>query len=149
MARSHLPKCARIYAAVFNRPPWDGKWTVRTAAKHIQESFQDPNFRGIVALDDSRPIGFAYGLVQQWEGERRFYLKEMCVESSRQRSGAGSHLLASLIKRLKVENVRQISLRTGRGTPAERFYSRLGFEIDPQIISMTKRLQRGPPLRPN
>lgn len=96
----------------------------------------------MVAIEQSQPIGFAYGLVQQWESERRFYLKEMCVDSKRQHSGVGSQLLVHLIKQLKEENVRQISLGTGRGTPAERFYSRLGFKIDPQIIMMNKRIRR-------
>lgn len=66
--------------------------------QHIHECFPDPNFRGIVALEESEPIGFAYGLVQQWGSERHFYLKEMCVGSARQRSGVGRQLLEHLIK---------------------------------------------------
>ena len=79
MRRGHLADCARLYAAVFNSAPWRGKWTARTAAKHIRESFQDPNFRGIVALEENKPVAFAYGVISQWENERHFYLKEMCV----------------------------------------------------------------------
>ncbi len=142
MRSSHLSDCARLYATVFNRAPWNGKWTAQTAAKHIQECFQDPNFRGMIALEESQPIGFAYGLVQQWENERRFYLKEMCVDSRKQRGGVGTRLLTRLIKKLQAEDVRQISLGTGRGTPAEDFYLRMGFKVDPEIIVMNKRLHR-------
>lgn len=142
MRSDHLSDCARLYAAVFNRAPWKGKWTTKTAAKHIQECLQDPNFRGLVAIEESEPIGFAYGLVQQWENDRHFYLKEMCVNSIQQRGGVGTRLLTHLIEKLRAENVRQISLGTGRGTPAESFYLWLGFEPDPKIIIMNKRLKR-------
>jgi aminoglycoside 6'-N-acetyltransferase I len=143
MRRKHLAACARVYSSVFNRAPWNGKWTVRAAEKHIEESFQDRNFRGIVALDEGKLIGFGYGIVFQWESERRFYLKEMCVLGAKQRGGIGFQLLMQLIESLKAENVRQISLGTARGTPAESFYLRLGFRIDPKTIIMTKRLRHG------
>lgn len=139
MRGDHLADCARLYAAVFNCEPWNGKWTARTAAKHIQESLRDPNFRGIIALEAGQPIAFAYGLVCQWEDEHRFYLKEMCVLSRQQRGGIGTRLLRRLMEKLKSENVRQISPGRGRGTPAEGFYQRLGFKVDPKIIIMTKR----------
>lgn len=74
--------------------------------------------------------------------ERRFYLKEMCVLGRSQRSGMGTRLLTQLTSNLQKENVRQISLGTERGTPAENFYLRLGFTVDPQIIIMKKRLRR-------
>jgi aminoglycoside 6'-N-acetyltransferase I len=142
MRREHLADCARLYVKVFNRIPWKGKWTVRTAAKHIRESFQDQNFRGIVALEENSLVGFAFGLIQQWENERRFYLKEMCVRGTKQRSGVGTLLLTHFIKKLAAENVRQISLGTERDTPAERFYLRLGFKVDPKTIIMKKRVRR-------
>lgn len=142
MGRDHLADCARLYAAVFNLSPWNGKWTARTAAKHIRECFVDSNFRGIIAIEAGQPIAFAYGVVSQWENERRFHLKEMCVRRSQQRGGVGTRLLTHLMKKLKAENVRQISLGTGRDTPAKRFYLKLGFKTDPEIIIMQKRLRR-------
>lgn len=64
------------------------------------------------------------------------------MDSSKQRGGVGTRLLTRLIKKLKAENVRQMSLGTGRGTPAEDFYLRLGFKVDPEIIIMNKRVRR-------
>ncbi len=141
MDRDHLSNCARLYAAIFNRAPWKGKWTAKTAGKHIQECLQDPNFRGLIALHDSALVGFAYGLIQQWESERHFYLKEMCVDSRKQRGGVGTRLLRQLMKTLRGEKVRQISLGTERETPAERFYLRLGFATEARIVIMKKRLR--------
>jgi len=140
MRRTHLADCARLYADVFNRAPWNGKWTATTAAKHIRESFRDPNFRGIVAVEKGVALGFAYGVVQQWENERRFYLKEMCVLGGKQRGGVGTQLLTYLMERLEAENVSQVSVGTERDTPAKFFYRRLGFKIQPKIIIMTKRM---------
>lgn len=99
-------------------------------------------FRGVITLEESEPIGFAYGLVFQWKTERRFYLKEMCMLGRKQRGGVGARLQADLMKKPKAENVRQISFGTGRDTPAKRFYTKLGFEIDPKVIIMNRRLRR-------
>ena len=140
MRRNHLATCAQLYAAVFNSAPWKGKWTPVTAAKHIRESFADPNFRGLVASANGVLIGFAYGITSQWENERHFYLKEMCVSGSKQRGGVGSLLLKELTRRLKAEKVRQIALGTERDKPARRFYLRLGFEINRKVVIMNKRL---------
>ena len=142
MRRDHLADCARLYVAIFNRPPWNGRWTARTAAQHIEESFRDPGFRGIVALEDTAVIGFAYGLIFQWENERRFYAEAMCVRDGRQCNGVGTRLLSHLMKKLNAEHVRQISLSTGRHLPVKAFYLKLGFAINPEVIIMTKRLPK-------
>jgi len=143
MRRNHLASCARLYAAVFNNDPWDGRWTTRTARKHIQDTFGNPNFRGIVGLGDHELVGFAYGSISQWENECRFYLHEMCVLGRKQGAGVGTRLLTRLIRRLKAEKISQISLGTERDKPAKDFYLKLGFEVDPSIIIMSKGLTRG------
>ena len=137
---SHLPACARLYATVFNRAPWNGRWTPKTARKHILESIGDTTFKGMIAVEGDTVVGFAYGSVSQWENERRFFLKEMCVDGKRQGRGIGTRLLTNLIARLKTQKVRRISLGTGRNTPARKFYLRLGFAVDSQAIIMNKRL---------
>lgn len=142
MRRDHLAHCARLYTAVFNSPPWKGKWTTKTAATHIRESFKETNFRGIVALEGREIVAFAYGLISHWENERHFYLKEMCVLSRKQGTGVGTHLLTRFMEKLKAEKVSRISLSTEHDKPAADFYRRLGFEIEPKIIVMSKRLRR-------
>lgn len=99
-----------------------------------------PKFYGIVALERAQIIGFAFGLFQQWENEQHFYLKEMCVRATQQRGGVGTRLLRHLITQLKAAGVSQISLGTGRDTPAAGFYARLGFKTDQRTIIMNKRL---------
>ncbi|MEO7166447.1 MAG: GNAT family N-acetyltransferase, partial [Chthoniobacterales bacterium] len=77
----------------------------------------------------------------QWENERHFYLKEMCVDSRKQRGGVGTRLLRQLMKTLRGERVHRISLGTERETPAERFYLRLGFATEARIVIMKRRLR--------
>lgn len=138
MRHEDLAACARLYARVFNRAPWNGKWTARTAARHTEETWRDAGFLGLVAFQGDSLIGFAYGLIFQWERQRHFYLKEMCVSAGSQRSGIGSRLMTMMVDKLRREDVGQISLGTDRGTPAERFYLRFGFTIDAATIIMKK-----------
>lgn len=140
MRRSHLTRCARLYAAVFNATPWKGMWTAKTAAIHIKQSLMDPSFFGLVAVEKGQPIAFAYGLFFQWENEKRFYLMEMCVDNEKRGGGIGTRLLTSLIEKLKERNVAHISLGTERDKPARCFYLKLGFKVEPMLIFMSKRL---------
>ena len=140
LSKDRVSECARLYAAVFNRAPWNGNWTLRTAAKHIAESLADPNFCGVVAEAEGELFGFAYGVISQWENERRFYLKEMCVRASEQRGGVGSRLLIELFRRIKAKKVSEVALGTEKDKPARRFYLRHGFKVHPRVVIMTKRL---------
>jgi aminoglycoside 6'-N-acetyltransferase I len=140
MRDTHLAGCAGLYSTVFNQPPWNGRWTRATAKKHIAEALRTPNFKGVVGLKNDQLLGFAYGVIYQWENERHFYLKEMCVSSERQRSGIGTRLLRNLVRGLIKRNVSQISLGTERNKPARQFYLRLGFAISEDIIIMSKRV---------
>lgn len=141
LRRAQLMECARLCAAVFSGAPWNQKWTVPGAARHIRETFRSPDFRGVVALENGKVIGFAYGVFFQWEDERRFYLKEMCVHGDQQGRGVGTRLLGRLMKELEAEKVNQISLGTEKDKPARSFYLKLGFAVDANLIYMSKRLR--------
>ncbi len=140
--KSHLPRCAKLFAMVFRRAPWSEVWTVAAASERLQDCFRTPNFFGIVALDKTNPIGFALGFIERYQHREHFVLKEMCVHPNFQREGVGSAIMKHLVMRLRAEGVQRISLFTGRGTPAEAFYERHGFRVSPKIIMMTRRVGR-------
>jgi aminoglycoside 6'-N-acetyltransferase I len=55
-----------------------------------------------------------------------------------QGTGVGSRLLARLEEYLDESGVNTIYLTTRRGTPAEGFYSKNGYTVNPEDVVMTR-----------
>ncbi len=133
--RDLLSPCARLYRDAFNAPPWDTKWTLAGARRHLREVFETPAFVGFAVLRDGAPIAFAIGNGEHWSNFRTFCLKEMCVRPDLQRQGIGTRLLHHLEAALKRRGRGGLYLLTLKNTPAARFYRRHGyFRIDPMIM---------------
>jgi aminoglycoside 6'-N-acetyltransferase I len=129
-----LDEAAALYVRVFNAPPWRDAWTEESARARLADMWATPGVVGVVSRDENRLVGFALGHVERWYSGPHFYLREMCVEADRQRSGHGSRMLSALDDRL--EQVTALHLLTGRGTPAEEFYRRRGFAPVDRMVFM-------------
>jgi len=106
----------------------------------MQDFYDTPGFRGIVATIQDEPAAFLLGHVEQWDEEKHFCLPEMCVVPERQNGGLGTALLKSLEESLGKEDVTKIYLYTARDTLAHSFYRKQGFHLSSRMILMTKRL---------
>ena len=135
-ADEYLEGCARLFAGVFSREPWNEPWTLETARRRVREITSFPGSLGFVALLDGEVVGLALGgLWQEAEG-RLFYLYEMCVKPEEQGTGVGGSLLGRLSEELESVGVEKIFLLTARDTPAEAFYERHGFRRDSRVTAM-------------
>ena len=76
------------------------------------------------------------GLPETPLSSRVFFLKTFCVRPDFQRTGVGSRLLAHLKDYLGEAGVNTIYLGTNKGTPAEAFYRKHGYEVSDTAIVM-------------
>lgn len=136
-----LPRCAEVFASVFNRDPWNENWTEAAVLIRLQEIFDTPGFQGVLTLQQEEVIGFALGSIERWDQEKHFNLKEMCVKTDHQRSGIGKALMNTLEDRLTELEVGKIYLQTLRGSSAEEFYEKCGFYVSTKVIMMGKYLK--------
>jgi ribosomal protein S18 acetylase RimI-like enzyme len=115
----NLTQCVALFSNVFNNPPWNENWEAQTVAQRLTDCYHTPGFYGIVATINGEAVGFALGYIEQWDRSKRFYLKEMCVDSEQQRLGIGTALMSALEKNLKDRNVEKLYLHTARDTYAQ------------------------------
>lgn len=101
-----------------------------------------PGFLGVVIGRGEGIQGFAMGVAEPWHEGYHFYLKEMCVETGRQRQGLGSRLLEYLTDELSRQEVERIYLLTARGDMSEAFYQKVGFHTSPKMILMARKLRQ-------
>lgn len=130
----YINKCADLFILVFNSPPWDEMWKQQEALNRLEDCYNTPESYGVVATVNDEVVGFAIGYVEKWYDGKHFYLKEMCVKSSNQRSGIGTKIFNTLSQSLISQDVNQLYLLTMRDSIAEAFYKKCGFDNSKMIV---------------
>lgn len=137
----HLRSCATLFQAVFNEAPWNENWPTMATLTRLEEIYRTPGFYGLAAEAEGQGmVGFVMGYTEQWQEQKHFYLKEMCVATQEQRRGVGAEIMQRLEQGLVAMDVEKIYLLTARGSSAEAFYQKCGFYISPKMIMMAKYL---------
>lgn len=137
----HLRECADLFVSVFSNPPWNETWSHKIAWKRLKDCYDTPGAYGVVAIADGKVLGFAIGHVEAWHEDKHFYLKEMCVQSARQRSGVGTEIIDALHHHLAGQEVSMIYLLTLRDSIAATFYEKCGFSSHPEMTLMLKTIK--------
>jgi len=132
----HLDDCARLFMSAFNAEPWNDKYTPDTAKKQLDWHLRVPGCVGLVSVTDG-VVAFAIGYQEPTDVGDVFHLSIFCVRSDVQRTGVGSRLLNRLEERLSKSGVNTIYLGTNKGTPAEAFYRKHGYEVSDEEIVMS------------
>jgi aminoglycoside 6'-N-acetyltransferase I len=135
--RDHLDECARLLVYAFNAEPWNDAWTLETARQELAWTMGVPGFAGLVSLD-GQVLAFATGWREPDDRRDVFFLKTFCVNPNAQGTGVGSRLLVRLEEYLDECGVNTIYLITHRGTPAEGFYIKNGYTVNPEDVVMTR-----------
>ena len=143
-AEGHLDAAADVYVAVFNAAPWHDRWTAATARERLADILATPGALGF-ALLDREFLGFVLGFTEPWYDGAHFYLKEMCVQTGRQRMGLGSRPLQHLEQALREQGIQRVYLLTAREGPAQAFYAKHGYYTSPKMCLMAHRLDLGDP----
>lgn len=133
---SHLKGCSNLFVEVFNGSPWHESWSFETASKRLGNCYSTPGFYGIVAIEENKVSGFALGFAEfSYEGQY-FYLKEMCVQPNKQRSGIGTKIVDALYRGLDDKDISMIYLLTMRDSSAADFYQKCGFSYSSKMSMM-------------
>jgi aminoglycoside 6'-N-acetyltransferase I len=132
----HLDECATLLVATFNAEPWNDKYTLDTAKKQLAWHLRVPGCVGLVSVMDG-VVAFAVGYREPTDAGEVFHLSIFCVRPDVQRTGVGSRLLDRLEQRLNESGVNTVYLGTHKGTPAEAFYRRHGYEVSDEEIVMS------------
>ncbi len=135
----HLDAAADLYVAVFNAAPWHDRWTATTARPRLADTLATPGALGFALLEGDL-LGFVLGFAEPWFDGAHFYLKEMCVQSDRQRTGLGTCLLLHLEQALREQRIERAYLLTAHEGPAQAFYAKHGYYTSSKMRVMARRL---------
>lgn len=126
LAAADLERCAALYTATFNAPPWNERWRAEDARQRLTDFLNTPRSSGVcLSAPGGELLGFALGHRERSGPDDHFLLQEMCVGGAHQRKGHGTTLLKALADRLP--SVEHWYLLTARDSDAAAFYTRNGF----------------------
>lgn len=134
-----LLKCTETFIEVFNAEPWNDEWTFTKAQQYLLDFYHTPGFLGVLAVENEEILGFIFGVHKKWWRGDEFFINEMCVKSQQQNKGIGKALLNRLLRELD-STVKNITLLTDRGIPAEEFYKKNGFEEIERLVFLCKNI---------
>jgi aminoglycoside 6'-N-acetyltransferase I len=132
----HLEPGARLLAEVFNRAPWNERWTPETARAELEHVLNTPGSFGLVIYAGGSLAGLAAGHRHPLDRGEAYYLREMYVRPELQGRGLGSELMRELKRALKDRGVSILYLITHRGIPAESFYRMHGCKVSRRDVLM-------------
>jgi len=136
----YLDKVAKVFIEVFSKEPWNDRWpSVDKAKKYLKDYIEAPNFKGFLVLNNKdHIIAFSFGDIRKWWSGDEYMIHEYGVSPSFQGEGFGVAFMNYIQKELIKIGTRVIILNTGKGTPAEYFYKKEGFEENEDNIFLYK-----------
>lgn len=127
-AKADIRACTDMFINVFNREPWNDRWTLALAVEYFQDVMNTPGFEGfVIEAEDSKIVGFVIGARKKWWSGDIYYLYEMCVDEAYQEKGIGTKLMDAAKIRLMEKGYTAIVLLTERTFPSASFYKKQGF----------------------
>ncbi|EJT6171093.1 GNAT family N-acetyltransferase [Clostridium perfringens] len=139
--KEYLNECAELFVKTFSQEPWNEPWNFESAKKRLNDVVLTPGFRGAVLRNDEKIEGVILGNLEQWYDGEHFCVKEFFVDSSSQGKGTGKKLLNALENILMKKEVGVVHFWTMKGSTAEAFYNKRGYEIPKELIMMRKKLK--------
>ena len=123
-----VQSAVKMYCEMYNKEPWNGKWTGFTAFERIMRFLEAYYGLCIFALDEkNNALGFVLGVVEQWWDGRYYCIKDFCVHPEHQGQLIGSQIMLKLIESMREMHVKSMSVHTRCTADSIRFYEKFGF----------------------
>lgn len=135
--------CVALFIEVFNRSPWNNRWTQESAEELFRDYINAPGFAGYVAMDKTRGnsvVGAIIGRKKTWWSGPEYYIDELFVRPDSQGKGIGTRLLEFACLDLKNKGISTVTLLTHTSVPAFDFYRKREFRENPNLRFLHKRI---------
>ena len=95
---------------------------------------------GFVAIEESKIVGVLAGRGIPFKGQMEFEVCELLVDSQFQNIGVGKALLSHAETVLSNAGIGVVTLLTSKGSVAEHFYTKYGYEPVGSLLFMCKKV---------
>lgn len=137
LTAADITAAAQLYQTVFAQAPWLETHALPDVTQYITRLLAMNTNRCYALWQGKQLIGVALGFSKPWHRGIEYQLLDLFIAVDQQKKGAGTLLLETIKADLSVAGIPNIILETDKGTPAEQFYLKHGFTLQPDQRSLT------------
>ncbi len=139
-SNNDFDKCLDLFIRIFNSPPWNDNWTVETVDKRLKEFTDNKRFLGYTSWQDDILTGAVFCQMKTHFSGDEIFVEELFVSGDYRRLGYGKRLMNAVEEYAKEHSFVSITLLTGTGGTAFKFYENLGFKHLDYLAFMQKHI---------
>ncbi len=137
--RKDFKHISKIYLEEFSKPPYNEKWTEKTAYEKIKELSKEMDV--FVVFADSKVVGFAFCNSRRWFPGREVFIEEFAIQSDFQRKKIGERLLKEIENYYEEHGAEKIILISNRNSNSYSFYRKLNYKPEKENVLLFKNLK--------
>ncbi len=134
----HLNKVSDLHVRVCSEEPWNEHWEPKWAVDRYQFILNSAQSFGFVAIEGSEIVGVLAGRGIPFKGQMEFDICELLVDSKFQNNGIGKALISHTETTLNDAGISAVTLLTSKGSVAEHFYTKCGYDSVESLLFMCK-----------
>ena len=135
-----LQKCCELFIRTFNGEPWYEHWTTETAYARLLEVAENKRFFGYTLWDNKELTGAILCYLKTFHNGPEMFIEEMLISPDYQRKGYGMLLMDEVEKYAAENEIKNITLLTGKNKPSFDFFKKCGYEHLEFLALMHKRI---------
>jgi len=127
---------AKIFLRESTKAPYNQKWTDKTAFDKFKDGLKNQDV--FVVEIDSKIIGFV--IISTTSDKEKRFLDEFWIKKEHQGQGFGKEIMKFVERFYKSNGVKKLELVADRRANAFKFYKKLGYKENNDLVFMNKRI---------
>jgi len=137
--KNELPEVAEIFMEGTNSPPYNEKWTNKTALIKIKDHIKNKS-KIYVAIINKEIMGFITARLEYGYDGNKIFIEEFYIRKQFQGQGMGTKMLKKL-EEIYHGKIKFVALVSSKDAPAFKFYLKRKFKPYHQVIFMKRKLK--------
>jgi ribosomal protein S18 acetylase RimI-like enzyme len=137
--KTDLKEIGKLMKEEFSKKPFNERDSMNAILKSLDFYYKTAK---IYVADFEKEIAgvLVFQIEQWWEGQV-IIIQDLAVKSKFKKQGIGKRLM-NFVENYSGENkIKRVYFETNKKSPAIRFYKKLGYKINKQRISLSKKLK--------
>ena len=133
-----LKEIAILMKKELSKPPFNERDSINSIIKSLTFYLKKDY---IYLIIDKKVIGVVVFQIEQWWGGSVIIIQDLIIESNFKKQGLGRKLMKFVEHYAKKKKVKRIYFETSKKSPAVKFYQKIGYKINKDRVSMSKKLK--------
>lgn len=137
--KKDLNEIGKLMLKEFSKPPFNEKYSLKTVLKSLNFYFQNAEI--YISEIEEEIVGIIVFQIEQWWEGLVIIIQDLAVKEKFQKQNIGKELMIFVETYAKNKKVKRIYFETNKKSSAIRFYKKIGYKINKNRISMSKRVK--------